>query len=128
MLTLALAQLRPRKAAYDENLCRLGAVFREAAGWHAPPELILAPEAALTGYFLEGGVRDLAVPAEKLFDDLTRVHREVAAPALDVALGFYEVYRNRLYNSALYASLGGTGVGIRHVHRKIFLPTYGVFD
>ncbi|MGH7518273.1 MAG: NAD+ synthase [Gemmatimonadales bacterium] len=128
MLTLALAQFRPRKGAYADNLCRLGAVFREAAGWPAPPRLILAPEAALTGYFLEGGVRDLAVPAEKLFDDLARMHLDAAAPPLDVALGFYEVHRNRLYNSALYASLGGSDAGIRHVHRKIFLPTYGVFD
>ncbi len=128
MLTLALAQFRPRKGAYDENVCRFGAVFREAAAWDSPPGLILAPEAALTGYFLEGGVRDLAVPAEKLFDDLSRVHLESAAPPVDVALGFYEVHRNRLYNSALYASLGGSDAGIRHVHRKIFLPTYGVFD
>ncbi len=128
MLTLALAQFRPRKGAYEDNVCRLGAVFREAAGWHSPPELILAPEAALTGYFLEGGVRDLALPAEKLFDDLARVHREAAAAPVDIALGFYEIHRNRLYNSALYASLGGTDAGIRHVHRKIFLPTYGVFD
>ena len=128
MLSLAIAQFRPRKGGYEENLCRLGTMFREAAGWPAPPGLILAPEAALTGYFLEGGVRDLAVPAEKLFGDLERVHRESAAPPLDIALGFYEVHRNRLYNSAIYASLGGTGAGIRHVHRKIFLPTYGVFD
>ncbi len=128
MLTLALAQFRPRKGAYEENLCRLGAVLREAAGWDAPPGLILAPEAALTGYFLEGGVRDLAVPAEKLFEDLTRVHLEAAGPPVDLAVGFYEVHRNRLYNSALYASLGGSSAGIRHVHRKIFLPTYGVFD
>jgi NAD+ synthase (glutamine-hydrolysing) len=128
MLTLAVAQFRPRKGAYEENICHLGAVFREAAGWSSPPRLILAPEAALTGYFLEGGVRDLAVPAEKLFDDLARAHRDAAGPPLDVAIGFYEVHRNRLYNSALYASLGGSDAGIRHVHRKIFLPTYGVFD
>ena len=73
-------------------------------------------------------MRDLALPAEKLFDDLVRLHRDAAGPPLDVALGFYELHRNRLYNSALYASLGGSDAGIRHVHRKIFLPTYGVFD
>jgi NAD+ synthetase len=28
----------------------------------------------------------------------------------------------------LYATLGGADAGIRHIHRKIFLPTYGVFD
>ncbi|MGH7631605.1 MAG: nitrilase-related carbon-nitrogen hydrolase, partial [Gemmatimonadales bacterium] len=128
MLTLAIAQFRPRKGAYEENLCRLGAMFREAAGWPVPPGLIAAPEAALTGYFLEGGVRDLAVPADQLFRDLARIHAETAGLPVDVALGFYEVHRNHLYNSSLYATLGGSDAGIRHVHRKIFLPTYGVFD
>jgi NAD+ synthase (glutamine-hydrolysing) len=59
--------MRPRKGAYEENLCRLGELFRQAAAWDAPPELMLAPEAALTGYFLEGGVRELAIPAERMF-------------------------------------------------------------
>ena len=128
MLRLAIAQMRPRKGAYDENLRRLGAIFREVSAWAEPPELVVAPETALTGYFLEGGVRDLAVTAERLFDDLTRQHKESGAAPLDVALGFYEIHRNRLYNSGLYAGLGGPDAGIRHVHRKVFLPTYGVFD
>ncbi len=128
MLRLAIAQLRPHKGAYEENLCRLGALFREAGGWAEPPDLMVAPETALTGYFLEGGVRDLAVSADHLFDDLAHQHRDAKAPPFDVALGFYEVHQNRLYNSAIYARLGGSDAGIRHVHRKVFLPTYGVFD
>jgi NAD+ synthase (glutamine-hydrolysing) len=128
VLRLAIAQLRPNKGAYDDNLCRLGALFREAGAWSEPPDLMVAPEAALTGYFLEGGVRDLAVSAEQLFDDLTGQHRGAQAPPFDVALGFYEVHQNHLYNSAIYARLGGPEAGIRHVHRKVFLPTYGVFD
>jgi NAD+ synthetase len=128
VLRLAIAQLRPRKGAYEENLSRLGELFREAAAWDVPPQLVLAPEAALTGYFLEGGVRELAVTAEQMFEDLARQHRDAKAPPLDLAIGFYEVHRNRLYNSAMYATLGGPGAGIGHVHRKVFLPTYGVFD
>jgi NAD+ synthetase len=128
VLRLAIAQLRPRKGAYEENLCRLGAYFREAGGWAEPPDLVVGPEAALTGYFLEGGVQDLAVPAERLFEDLARQHRDAKAPPLDIALGFYELHQNRHYNSALYARLGDSDAGIRHVHRKVFLPTYGVFD
>ena len=128
MLRLAIAQLRPHKGAYEENLCRLGVLFREAGGWAEPPDLVVAPETALTGYFLEGGVRDLAVSADHLFDDLARQHSDAKAPPFDVSLGFYEVHQNRLYNSAIYARLGGPDAGIRHVHRKVFLPTYGVFD
>ena len=128
MLRLAIAQIRPHKGAYQENLCRLGALFREVGGWPEPPELVVAPETALTGYFLEGGVRDLAITSDQLFEDLSKQHQESGAPSLDVALGFYEVHGNRFYNSALYATLGGPDSGLRHVHRKIFLPTYGVFD
>jgi NAD+ synthetase len=47
---------------------------------------------------------------------------------MDVCIGFYEVWRNKLYNSALYLSLGETMPLVRHVHRKVFLPTYGLFD
>ncbi len=128
MLTVSLAQLRPRKGRYAENLARLGEMFREAALLPTPPGLIVGPESGLTGYFLEGGVRELAMEAEVLFADLARVHRQSGAPDLDMAIGFYERHNNHIYNSALYASLGGTDAGIRHVHRKVFLPTYGVFD
>ena len=128
VLRLAIAQLRPRKGAYEENLGRLGVVFRELAAQAEPPDLVIAPEAALTGYFLEGGVRELAMSADQLFHDLSCQHRDTQGPPIDVALGFYEVHQNRLFNSALYATLGGPDAGVRHVHRKIFLPTYGVFD
>jgi NAD+ synthase (glutamine-hydrolysing) len=128
VLRLAIAQVRPQKGAYEENLCRFGALFREVGSWPQPPELVVAPETALTGYFLEGGVRDLAISGDQLFADLSRQHNDSGAPSLDVALGFYEVHGNRFYNSGLYATLGGPDAGIRHIHRKIFLPTYGVFD
>jgi len=128
MLRLAIAQMRPHKGAYRENLNHLGALLREIGGWAEPPELLVLPESALTGYFLEGGVRDLALPASRLFEDLTAQHARAGAPPLDIAIGFYEVHRNQLYNSSMYASLGGADAGIRHIHRKVFLPTYGVFD
>jgi NAD+ synthetase len=128
MLQLAIAQFRPRKGAYRENLARLGETFREAARWTHPPELLIAAESALTGYFLEGGVREAALTAGQLFDDVAREHAVSGAPPMDICLGFYELHANRLHNSALYASLGGADAGIRHVHRKVFLPTYGVFD
>lgn len=128
MVRLAIAQFRPTKGRYAENLARLGALFAEVGAWPEPPELLVLPESALTGYFLEGGVQELALPAEKLFADIAAEHARSGAPPMEVAVGFYEVHQNRLYNSALYAALGGDDAGVRHVHRKIFLPTYGVFD
>src|SRR3954469_1867266 len=111
VLRLALAQIRPQKGAYEQNLCRMGALFREVGSWPEPPELVVAPAAALTGYFLEGGVRDLALPAVQVFDDLSRQHAEAGIAPLDIALAFYEVHGNRLYTSGLDASLGGSAAG-----------------
>jgi NAD+ synthase (glutamine-hydrolysing) len=128
MLRLAIVQFKPGKGNYAENLGRLGAILADLGRRPEPPQLVVLPETALTGYFVEGGARELAVTAGALFDDLTDLHRKSGAPPLDVALGFYEEWRRRLYNSALYASLGGPDAGIRHVHRKVFLPSYGVFD
>jgi NAD+ synthetase len=124
----AIVQFRPDKGEYQANLERLGQFFHEAAALSPRPELLILPESALTGYFLEGGTQELAVSAEQLYADLSRVHATSGTPPVDIALGFYEVWRNHLHNSALYATLGGPDAGIRHVHRKVFLPTYGVFD
>src|SRR3954471_11443610 len=124
-LTLALAQIRPRKGDYAGNLATVGAMLTQAASLEERPTLVCFPETALTGYFLEGGVREHAVTPGQLAADL---HRIYAGPPVDVCIGFYEVWRNRLYNSALYLSLGETIPLVRHVHRKVFLPTYGLFD
>jgi NAD+ synthetase len=125
---VAIAQIRPKKADYPENLSRLGAVFSQMSGAEAPPNIVVFPEAVMSGYFLEGGVQSAAVTADSLFRDLAAQHSLSGAPPLDVVVGFYERYRARYHNSAMYACLGGVSPGILHVHRKIFLPTYGVFD
>ena len=105
---LALAQLKPRKGEYRENLRRLGAVFASVDQLEPRPTVLCLAESALTGYFLEGGVRDNAVTAGALAADLDAVYRTaVASPKpLDVTLGFYEVWNNKLYNSAIYVTLG----------------------
>jgi NAD+ synthase (glutamine-hydrolysing) len=128
MLRLAIVQFRPRKGAYAENLTQLEASLREVAAASEPPDLVVLPETALSGYFLEGGVREQARTAEQVAADVASAHRASGAPPLDLALGFYELWQNCHYNSCLYLSLGGDAPVIRHVHRKVFLPTYGVFD
>ena len=144
LLHLALAQFKPHKGNYAANLGRLREIFAAAHRLEPRPQLLLLPETSLTGYFVEGGVRDLAVTAGRLARDLDCVYREAlggdggdgggGVPALDVAVGFYERWQDTLYNAAMYLSLGtpdegrGTDYTIRHVHRKNFLPTYGLFD
>jgi NAD+ synthetase len=131
VVNVAVAQLRPRKGDYAGNLSRLGAVFARLDALPDRPAVIVLPETALTGYFLEGGVREHAVTAGTLARDLDACYRSaVTGPhTVDVVVGFYEVWRNTLYNSAMYVTLGGAEpVQVRHVHRKLFLPTYGLFD
>src|SRR5436189_39583 len=128
MPRLAIAQLRPTKGDYGANLQKIGGVLAQIAKLDPPADLVVFPETVTSGYFVEGGVRDVAVTAGTLFRDLTVEHEAAAAPPIDVAIGFYEVFQNHFYNSCLYASLGNAAPGIRQVHRKVFLPTYGVFD
>lgn len=125
-VTIALAQFKPHKGDYALNLSRIGAMVAQASQRVPRPSLVCFPETSLTGYFLEGGVREHAVTAGQLAADLHRVYGQ--QPPVDVCVGFYEVWRNKLYNSAMYVSLGGTVPIVRHVHRKVFLPTYGLFD
>lgn len=120
-LRVALVQFKPRKAAVAANVETVSRIIAEQAS-HA--DLVVFPEASLSGYFLEGGVTEAALTAERLASSLGPPPEE----APDVVFGFYERWRRRLYNSAAYLTPDGDSWQVRHVHRKMFLPTYGVFD
>ncbi|HVS61753.1 MAG TPA: NAD+ synthase [Gemmatimonadaceae bacterium] len=129
---LVVVQFKPRKGDYTANLERLAGIFSQIDALEPRPDVAVFAETALTGYFVEGGVRDVAMTAGALARDLQAQYATaVTTPRpLDVCIGFYEVWNNAFYNSALYVTLGG-GTDepvIRHVHRKLFLPTYGLFD
>ena len=130
VIHLALAQIKPTKGDYSANVTRLGEVFTQVDAMRPRPQVLHLPETALTGYFVEGGVRDLAVTAGTLARDLHDAWRGATngLSSLDVVVGFYEIFQNTLFNSAMYVTLGPEGPDVRHVHRKVFLPTYGLFD
>jgi NAD+ synthetase len=127
---LVVIQLKPRKGDYAANLARLTGIFSQIDSLEPRPDVAVFAETALTGYFVEGGVRDVAMTAGALARDLQAQYTSaVNTPRpFDVCIGFYEVWNNAFYNSALYVTLGGDEPLIRHVHRKLFLPTYGLFD
>ncbi|HVB30678.1 MAG TPA: NAD+ synthase [Gemmatimonadaceae bacterium] len=130
LVHLAVAQFHPRKGDYAGNLARLGTLMAQVDARDPRPDVLCLPESALTGYFLEGGVREHAVTAGTLARDLQAAYRAAVpgASVLDVMTGFYEQWNGQLYNSAMYVTLGGADPVVRHVHRKMFLPTYGLFD
>ena len=59
-INIAIAQLRPKKGDYEANIARLGEVFAQLGTLESQPDVLVLPETALTGYFLEGGVREVA--------------------------------------------------------------------
>ncbi len=120
-LRVGLAQFKPKKADVESNLSRIREVISEQAG---AVDLLVFPETSLTGYFLEGGVAEAARSAT----DVAKGLGDPPPAAPDVVIGFFERHRRRLYNSVVYMTPGERGFEVTHVHRKMFLPTYGVFD
>src|SRR6476620_1954466 len=99
VVRIALSQFRPTKGEYAENVTRIGAVVSQAAQLDVKPDLVVFPETATSGYFVEGGVTELAVTAGTLARDLAAAYKGLP---IDVAVGFYERFQNHIYNSGLY--------------------------
>jgi len=125
-LRVAIVQMKPKKGLYAANLAFAREAFAQLAA--DPPDLVVLPEAALTGYFLEGAVYDLALGAERFAADLAGSWREAGGATVDLVAGFFENDEGTYYNSAIYLHVEPSSERIVHVHRKMFLPTYGVFD
>jgi predicted amidohydrolase len=85
-------------------------------------KLILFPELSLTGYTLRDINIDVAVNPFKsnVFDDLKKLSREI----IIIAGGVEEGENFGIYNSAFVFEDGQ----IKYVHRKIYPPTYGMFE
>jgi predicted amidohydrolase len=127
---VAIVQFKPRKGELEANFAVLQRIFAQLIAQEGgAPGLIVLPEAALTGYFLEGAVYELSFTAGDFAARLDAEWRAAGgSQPVDIVCGFYENNAGTYHNAALYASIGGDGPHIAHVHRKMFLPTYGVFD
>ena len=125
-LQLAIIQTKPRKGTVASNR----GILREAflALCDAPPDLIVLPESALTGYFLEGATYECALERQVFAEELATAWRAVSRATVEIVCGFYENDAGTLYNSAISVAVSHTETRILHLHRKLFLPTYGVFD
>ena len=134
LLNIAVGQLQPRKGEYTANVQRVGEVLASLDEASPRPQVVHLPETVLSGYFVEGGAREVAVTAGTLANDLdgafAEAHQKVhgGGRPIDVIVGFYERWRETLHNSVAYVRLGDGSPQILHVHRKAFLPTYGLFD
>lgn len=116
---VALAQIKPKLGCLAENCTLVESAIERAVADKA--DLIVFPELALTGYFLRDLVPDVALRLDA--PEITRI-RELSRHVA-IVVGFVEVSDDyRFFNSAIYVD----GGEIRHIHRKVYLPTYGLFD
>jgi predicted amidohydrolase len=116
---IALAQVAPRLGDLDANLALAGDRVRAAAAEGAA--LTLLPELALTGYLLQDLVPEVAMRA----DDPRLLSIGDGAPGMLVAVGFVEETDDHRYANSVALVRDGSVVGL---HRKVYLPTYGLFD
>jgi len=116
---LTLAQTNPALGNVAKNLEEHVAAIEAAVA--AGSKLIVFPELSLTGYFLKDQTAELARGLDS--DEMTRL-RELSK-RISIVVGFVERDEDgRIYNSAAFLEDGA----VLHVHRKVHLVTYGMFD
>ncbi len=116
---VAVAQISPTLGNVQANLRMHLARIEEARA--ASADLLVFPELSLTGYYLRDQVHEVAEPP----DGPTLRAVGEAAGDMAVCLGFVEeTHSVRFHNAAAFLD----GGALRHVHRKVYLPTYGMFD
>src|SRR5215831_1633126 len=119
-LRIALAQIAPDLGRFDDNLERHLAILDDARREQA--SLVVFPELGLTGYVLQ----DLSAEVAIRLDDprLAQLARTTRRGPSAVVSFVEESADHRLSIAAALLE----GGAVRHVHRKLFLPTYGLFD
>ena len=115
-LRLRIAQTAPRPGDLDGNCADLNALAEAAAADGV--DLLVSPELSLTGYDLRDQVHQIAAP---LGGEVWRGWPD----APDMIVGGVEAGDDRIpYNVAVHLR----GNELIHRHRKVYLPTYGMFD
>jgi predicted amidohydrolase len=113
-LRLAISQFGPRLGDVAGNAHRMSQIASTTDA-----DLVIFPELSLTGYDIRDRVHDLAMPAAQLPDRLDLPKNRAAV------VGFIESDEQGIpYNAAALIR----GPQLLFLHRKIYLPTYGMFD
>ncbi len=119
-MKIAVAQTNSRLGNYDKNLENHLRFCSEAIKYKS--DIIVFPELSLTGYSLKDINFDIAVNLKNTskLEKLLKISEKI-----DIICGFVEEDDNfKVFNSSLYLS----GHKILHYHRKIYPPTYGIFE
>ena len=117
--TVAAAQVSPRLGDVEANVALYEKTIAEARGRGA--DLVVFPELSLTGYML----RDMVSTVALRLDSAELKHLKRLSQKIGIVVGLVEETRSfRFHNSAVLLDRGE----IVTVHRKVYLPTYGMFD
>lgn len=120
-LKVGLSQMNPKLGDIQANLEIHLQTIAQAADQGV--ELLIFPELSLTGYRLHDLAYSVALrPSQRdpIFGKLLDASRDV-----DLVVGFVETdARQKFHIAAAYLSQGE----MVHLHRKVYLPTYGMFD
>ena len=119
MTKIAIAQCAPALGAFKRNMAMHEDWIAKARS--ADARLIVFPELSLTGYYLKDLAGEIAcAPDDPRLGPIVDASRQI-----DICAGFVE----RGPDARLHIAQGYWSAGrLVHVHRKVYLPTYGIFD
>lgn len=116
---IAIAQCAPALGAFGRNLkMHLELVERSRS---EGAQLVVFPELSLTGYYLKDLAGDIAcAPDDDRLAPLAETSKRI-----DIMAGLVE----RSADARIFIAQGyWSGGRLVHLHRKVYLPTYGIFD
>ena len=120
-ITIGLAQIYPKLGDLQHNLALHLKYAAQARAQGV--DLLVFPELSLTGYQVQDLVPEVALRADA--DDAVYAELLKASHDIDLVVSFvHEDFRNRFYIADAYLSGGET----LHLHHKLYLPTYAMFD
>ncbi len=118
-MRISVIQFKPRLGDVEYNVRKSAEAVRECLKERA--EICVFPELSITGYNLQDLTSEVALKRnDERLEPLLELSKSTG-----IIVGLVEESEEHiLYNSAFYLKDGK----VSHVHRKLFLPTYGMFD
>jgi NAD+ synthase (glutamine-hydrolysing) len=118
-LKISIAQTNTVLADVDKNLAKHLELINKAID--KKNDVVFFPELSLTGYSLKDAVYDVALKSnDAKFDKIKELSKKIG-----IIFGMVELdQRFELYNTLLYFQDGE----LLNKHRKVYLPTYGLFE
>jgi predicted amidohydrolase len=121
--TVGIAQISVKLGDLEANLAKHLEYVERAKD--AGVSLLIFPELSLTGYYLQDITNQIGMSVSDPPPPLQKILEASRRNDMDICVGFVEEDDRFVH----YIAQAYIGQGeIKHVHRKVYLPTYGMFD